>query len=51
MTVPQVSKPAVPQVSKPAGPRNSGADLEVGGTAGLETCATQPAGGDARAIL
>ena len=35
--VAQTSKSAVPQVSKPAG---VDADLEIGGTAGLETCAT-----------
>jgi hypothetical protein len=46
--VPQASKPAVPQASKPAGhsqPRRlqaypGPADLEIGGTADLEICAT-----------
>ncbi len=46
--VAQVSKPTVSRVSKPAAPRpfasarfvRSPADLEVGDTAGLETCAT-----------
>jgi hypothetical protein len=46
--VPQVSKPAVPQVSKPAGHPQpcrlqaypGPADLEIGGTADLEICAT-----------
>jgi formylglycine-generating enzyme required for sulfatase activity len=41
-TVAQTSKSAVSQVSKPAGVRKSGppADLEIGDTAGLETCVT-----------
>jgi hypothetical protein len=42
MAVPQTSKSAVSQVSKPAG-RSVGAraaDLEIGDTASLETCAT-----------
>jgi len=56
--VAQVSKPAVSRVSKPANrcqyqarlgiPRP--ADLEVGDTAGLETCATYEAGPGARTL-
>jgi uroporphyrinogen decarboxylase len=40
--VAQTSKSAVSQVSKPAGCAKPLADLEVGDTAGLETCATKP---------
>jgi ferredoxin/coenzyme F420-reducing hydrogenase delta subunit len=42
--VAQTSKSAVSQVSKPAAPGMSSraADLEIGDTAGLETCATKP---------
>ncbi len=42
--VAQTSKSAVPQVSKPAPPQEVSppADLEIGGTAGLGTCATIP---------
>jgi type I restriction enzyme M protein len=57
-TVAQVSKPAVSRVSKPAdattgrGAKQFGrpADLEVGDTAGLETCATKACAGQSKIL-